>query len=113
MDNNLPITNNNQLPFLSQIPKQKPLGRNVYLEKQKSFICSHDVNEQNNKSIKTHIYKTLATNYLYCVIIGCISFISGVLLSVIAFHGLNSNTITPIMGKCIIMKRMLKLRPKE
>ena len=99
MENDLPITNNNQLPFLSQIPKQRPLARNVYLEKQKSFISSHDVNEQNNKSIKTHIYKTLVTNYLYCVIIGCISFISGLLLSVIAFHGLNSNKTTPIMGK--------------
>ena len=39
------------------------------------------------------------SSYLYCLILGSISLMSGLLLSIIAFHGLNSNNITPIMGK--------------
>ena len=52
-----------------------------------------------NDSIGPKIRDFFLSSYLYCLILGSISLMSGLLLSVIAFHGLNSNNITPIMGK--------------
>ena len=98
MDENvIPITNNPRLIFI-------PYKTDSYSA---SACIAHDLNNDTSsvdtgeefESIGHKIKDFFMSSYLYCLILGSISLMSGLLLSVIAFHGLNSNNITPIMGK--------------
>ena len=113
----LPITNNHQLQFLYlqehgngtenttiQSEKDEKCKINNLQLRKKYLVENSNLSLQNqagvsNESIKSKIWKTFATNFQYCWIFGFVFFISGILLSVIAFHGLHSSKFTPIMGK--------------
>ena len=111
----LPITNNNRLSFLQHNPTKTIVDMNngddvkrqqKYFpsESQKNILPNHPQQKINrellsNENIKNTIFKTFASNFVYCLILGLISFISGLLLSIIAFHGLQTSKVTPIMGR--------------
>ena len=113
INDDLPITNNHQLQFLhlqehvndaksgeneNQCKSNNHQLRKKYLV-ENSSISLDNQSGVSNESIKNKIWKTFASNFQYCWIFGFVFFISGILLSVIAFHGLHSSTVTPIMGK--------------
>ena len=94
--------------------REQTMGENIFPITYKTDSSSarecldHDQNNdvssdvetvEENDSIGPKIRDFFISSYLYCLILGSISLMSGLLLSVIAFHGLNSNNITPIMGK--------------
>ena len=99
MDENvIPITNNPRLIF---IPYKT--------DSSSASACpGYDINNDTSsvgtgeefESFGTKFRDFFMSSYLYCLILGSISLMSGLLLSIIAFHGLNSNNIsTAIMGK--------------
>ena len=97
MDNeNIPITNNPRLIFIPCKTDSSPAR--VFPDKSNG-ACEVDDTCEEMDSMGQKMRNFLMSSYLYCLILGSISLMSGLLLSVIAFHGLNSNNITPIMGK--------------
>ena len=94
-----PITNNHQLMFLSQRTQtieQEKNKSNCQKKYEVGEETYQDISE--NENIKSQILKTFAANFMYCLILGSISLVSGILLSVISLHGLNTNKMTPVMG---------------
>ena len=117
----LPITNNNRLSFLQHHPTTTIVddmnnGEDVrtkqkYFPSEKNILPNYPRQQINrelmsNENIKNTIFKTFASNFVYCLILGLISFISGLLLSIIAFHGLQTSKVTPIMGTTHILSAL-------
>ena len=101
MEDNFPITNNPKIIFIpnktdSSSSKKSRLD-DLYGNGNNTAI-KEDVCEENS-GFGDKMNDLFLSSYLYCVILGSISLMSGLLLSVIAFHGLNSSNITPIMGR--------------
>ena len=97
-ENIFPITNNPRLIFIPY--KTDSSSASECLDHDQNNDVKSDVETgEENDSIGLKIRDFFLSSYLYCLILGSISLMSGLLLSVIAFHGLNSNNITPIMGK--------------
>ena len=104
----LPITNNPQLSFLQQSSRDDRSNTvSSYNSNQRKYLPNNSVQinhdrHNNTEGIGEAMLKTLSANFVYCLLLGVISLISGILLTIIAFHGLQTNSITPIMGKTII-----------
>ena len=96
-ENIFPITNNPRLIFIPYNKTDSSSTRECLDLDQNNDVHS-DVDSCED-SIGPKIRDFFVSSYLYCLILGSISLMSGLLLSIIAFHGLNSNNITPIMGK--------------
>ena len=94
-ENIFPITNNPRLIF---IPNKTDSSTASECRDPDQNNDASDVDSCED-SIGPKIRDFFVSSYLYCLILGSISLMSGLLLSIIAFHGLNSNNITPIMGK--------------
>ena len=93
---NIPITNNPRLIFIPYKTDSSPARG---CPDQSNDACQLDDTCQDVDSFGKRMRDFFMSSYLYCLILGSISLMSGLLLSIIAFHGLNSNNITPIMGK--------------
>ena len=93
---NIPITNNPRLIFIPYKTDSSPAPE---CPDQTYDACELDDTCQEMDSVGKKMMDFFMSSYLYCLILGSISLMSGLLLSIIAFHGLNSNNITPIMGK--------------
>ena len=99
-ENIFPITNNPRLIFIPYKTDSSSARECLDHDQNNDVSSSSDVETgKENDSIGPKIRDFFLSSYLYCLILGSISLMSGLLLSVIAFHGLNSNNITPIMGK--------------
>ena len=104
----LPITNNPQLSFLQQSSRDDRSNTvSSYNSNQRKYLPNNSVQinhdrDNNTEGIGEAMLKTLSANFVYCLLLGVISLISGILLTIIAFHGLQTNSITPIMGKTIV-----------
>ena len=97
-ENIFPITNNPRLIFIPY--KTDSSSASECLDHDQNNDVSSEIETvEENDSIGPKIRDFFISSYLYCLILGSISLMAGLLLSVIAFHGLNSNNITPIMGK--------------
>ena len=95
MDENIPITNNPRLIFIPYHTDSSSLS--VCQDRNDDEFRVDPCEEYTSFGEKLRDF--FVSSYLYCLILGSISLMSGLLLSVIAFHGLNSNNATPIMGK--------------
>lgn len=99
-----PITNNPQLVFLPQDDRSRKMSAERVTTK---YLHHHggggglddSEDEGDGDTMKRRAVRAFVSNYLYCVILGSISIVSGLLLSVIAFHGLNTSNVTPVMGE--------------
>ena len=93
---NIPITNNPRLIFIPYKTDSSPARA---CSDQSNDACELDDPCQELDNVGKKMRDFFMSSYLYCLILGSISLMSGLLLSIIAFYGLNSNNITPIMGK--------------
>ena len=97
-----PITNNPQLVFLPQDDRSRKMSAErvttKYLHHHGGWLDDSE-DEGDGDTMKRRAVRAFVSNYLYCVILGSISIVSGLLLSVIAFHGLNTSNVTPVMGE--------------
>ena len=95
---NLPITNNNLLPFLqaetqcrNEISRTENPGFNY-------DHCQPDSVSSEEDSRLRGLLETVTEGHMYLLIAGSIAFISGLLFSMISYYGLNTSQITPILG---------------
>ena len=95
---NIPITNNPRLIFIPCKTDSSP-ARACPDKSNDACEVDDSCEDMEIDSIGQKMRNFFMSSYLYCLILGSISLMSGLLLSVIAFHGLNSNNTTPIMGK--------------
>ena len=98
MDENvIPITNNPRLIFIPY--KTDSSSACIGHEFNNDIDASSVETGEELESIGQKIRDFFMSSYLYCLILGSISLMSGLLLSIIAFHGLNTNNSSAIMGK--------------
>ena len=98
MKTNLPITNNNLLPFLQAQPQYR---NEISRTENQGFNydhCQPDSVATEEDSILRSVFETVTEGHMYLLIAGSIAFISGVLLSMISYYGLNTSEISPILG---------------
>ena len=99
-----PITNNPQLVFLPQDDRSRKMSAESVTTKYLHHHGGSGLGDSEDEggdgdTVKRRAVRAFVSNYLYCVILGSISIVSGLLLSVIAFHGLNTSNVTPVMGE--------------
>ena len=95
---NLPITNNNLLPFLQA---QSKCRNEISRPENQGFNYDHcqsdSVSTEEDSKLRS-LFETVTEGHMYLLIAGSIAFISGVLLSMISYYGLNTSEISPILG---------------
>ena len=100
MDENvIPITNNPRLIFIPYKPDSSSASACIDHDFNNDIDASSVDTGEEFESIGQKNRDFFMSSYLYCLILGSISLMSGLLLSIIAFHGLNSNNSSAIMGK--------------
>ena len=100
MDQNvIPITNNPRLIFIPYKPDSSSASACIGHDFNNDIDASSVDTGEEFESIGQKTRDFFMSSYLYCLILGSISLMSGLLLSIIAFHGLNSNNSSAIMGK--------------
>ena len=102
METNLPITNNNLLPFI-QGPAQcrndsRRMSRTENQELNYNHYSTPDSMSTDEDRRLSSLFETITEGHMYLIIAGSIAFISGLLLSLISYYGLNTSHITPILG---------------
>ena len=105
MESNLPITNNNLLPFITA-PTAAGTTREVrkgrrYTQEVDPDCQSCDSNTSSGERFQ-NLVELASECYMYLLIIGSIAFISGLLLSLISFYGLNTSQLSPIIGPLLL-----------
>ena len=101
MKTNLPITNNNLLPFIQDQVQSSNGSRRISMTDNQGFNYAHcqpDSASTEEDSRLESLVETLTEGHMYFLIAGSIAFLSGLLLSMISYYGLNTSEITPIIG---------------
>ena len=106
METNLPITNNNRLPFIPAEPSaerareaRRPTECNQELDSPDCPYSEVSCDSPTPAGDRVqNLVELVAESYMYLLIIGSIALISGLLLSLISFYGLNTSEMSPIIG---------------
>ena len=101
MKTNLPITNNNLLPFIQAQAQSRNDSRGISRTANQGLNydhCQPDSASSEEDSRFQFLVARLTEGHMYLLIAGSIAFISGLLLSMISYYGLNTSEITPVLG---------------
>ena len=109
MKTNLPITNNNLLPFIQA--ESQCINDNRRTENQGFNYdhCQPDSVSTESDSRLGSLLEAVTEGHMYLLIAGSIAFISGLLLSMISYYGLNTSEITPFLGKVCFLEKLLQV----
>ena len=109
MKTNLPITNNNLLPFIQAQCRNEIRGR-PRTENQGSNYehCQPDSVSSEADSRLRGLFETVTEGHMYLLIAGSIAFLSGVLLSMISYYQLNTSEVSPFLGENRIIASTLE-----
>ena len=98
MKTNLPITNNNLLPF---IPAQAQAQAQCRTSEYPGFNYDHcqpdSVSTEADSRLRS-LFEMVTEGHMYLLIAGSIAFLSGVLLSMISYYELNTSEVSPFLG---------------
>ena len=107
METNFPITNNNLLPFLpsqASTKGSKCANRSRKDNQETKFDPGEISDPSNTDNDSFEILVSVATeSYMYLVIIGSIALLSGLVISLISYHGLNTSKMSPVIGPLLFI----------